>query len=116
MIMGLNFRIVRNKSGYIFFKDMKYRTNYSLYYVGMSEEQILKIARIIDEVFIHNTRDNREQRRDVLTRNLNNPTELSKKFVARVLSLDSSSLHKLLLLTSGAYLSSPGIDTLKLSK
>lgn len=112
MIMGPNFRIVRNKSGYIFFKDMKYRANYTLYYVGMSVEQILEIARIVGEVFSKNERDNRQQRKDVSTRNLNSPTDSSKQFVARVLNLDCSSLHKFLLLTSGAYLSSPGDDDL----
>lgn len=112
MIMGLKFRIVRNKAGYIFLKDMKYRTNYSLYYVGMSEDQILEIARIIDEVFSKNERDNRQRLRDVPTRNLNGTTELSRQFVARVLNLDRSDLHKFFLLTSGAYVSSPGSEDL----
>lgn len=111
--LGKDWSIHQDKSGYIFFKDRKQRANYSLYAVGMNQDQILKIAQIVGRVFAGIDKDNRlRTNHEVPTQNLNSTSELSQQYVARVLNLDGSNLHKLFLLASGAFLSSPGVDDL----
>jgi hypothetical protein len=110
MIMGLEFTVSAKVPGFLLFKDSKKRSNYSLYYSELSEDQILEVARIIDEVYKNNNRDNRGSNREVPTVSLNGVGDLSREFVTTVLNLNGSSLHKFLLLTSGYFLASSGSD------
>jgi hypothetical protein len=112
MAVRRDFKIIRSESGYLFFEDRKYRTNYSLYYIGLSSEQILTIARIIDEVYSFRTTEARSPQKEIQTVGLNSSTESSRRFVSRVLNLDGSAVHKFFLLTSGANISSLGEDDL----
>jgi hypothetical protein len=113
LALGRDFRVHQDTSGYIFFKDRRQRANYSLYSVGMQDAQILQIAKIVGQVFEKQDKDNRlRSNHDVPTQNLNSTSELSQQYVARVLNLNGTYLHKFFLLTSGAYLSSPGTDDL----
>lgn len=108
MIMAVrrNFKIIRSESGYLFFEDRKCRTNYALYHAGLSTEQILVIAKIIDEVYSFRNLEPRSPQKEIQTVSLNNSTESSRRFVSSVLNLEGSAVHKFFLLTSGSNLSS----------
>lgn len=112
MAVRRSFKIIRGKSGYLFFEDRKNRTNYSLYYVGLSSEQILVIARILDEVYSFRNLESQSPQKEIQTVGLNTSTESSRRFVSRVLNLEGSAVHKFFLLTSGANLSSFAEDDL----
>lgn len=106
MAVRRNFKIIRSESGFLFFEDRKYRTNYALYHAGLSSEQILVIARIIDEVYRFRNLEPRSPQKEIQTVSLNNSTESSRRFVSSVLNLEGSAVHKFFLLTSGANISS----------
>lgn len=106
MAVRRNFKIISSESGYLFFEDRKYRTNYALYHAGLSSEQILVIARIIDEVYSFRNLEPRSPQKEIQTVSLNNSTESSRRFVSSVLNLEGSAVHKFFLLTSGANISS----------
>ena len=70
----------------------------------LSENEILKLAKILAEAYrgIRNGSRVSEYEEDTLSeRNLNRNSEFSSEFVRSVIDLESSDLHKLLLLTSG---------------
>lgn len=110
MALGLDFRLVKGKSGYIFLKDRKLRSNYSLYSAILSDDQVIQIAKLVHEVFAFTFKEKRFSNRDIPTVSLNGVSDLSRDFVTTVLNLESSSLHKFLLLVSGNYLLSSGSD------
>lgn len=99
VIVGATFEVEAAISNAIVFKNRKLKLhNFYLYCGPLTESQVLQVAAILEKVFGGFSIDMRISENP---RPLNSNTESSSKLVRAVLELDSSNLHKLLLLTSG---------------
>lgn len=99
---GVNFTIATMPKDGLFFVHLELNNhNFYLHCEFLSEEEVLKVAAILKEVYDEFPT---MRRFNSLDTNLNAHKAASSDFVRSVLSIKSSALHKLLLLTSGNYL------------
>lgn len=103
-ISGKHFKMDDFYKGAVIFRNqtVKY-DDFVLFYERLTEDQILKVAEILVEVYEKHSTDIQkvEFNHSPTQRSLNNSTDYSAKFVETVLNEKKDALHKLLLLTSG---------------
>lgn len=104
-IVGDNFAVEAVVgSSSVLFKNRKLRAhNFYLYCDLLTESEILQVAGILKEVFSEVLPNLRYRGKELP---LNRPSEKSRQFVKVIIDLESSALHKLLLLTSGSHIAS----------
>lgn len=103
-ILKSTFTVTQPDKHTVLFKSLRIeRDEYTLFPGTLTEYEVLEIAKILAEVYsnFNKATELTDRKATPYNRNLNLHLPLSGQLVGTVLSLESSALHKLLLLTSG---------------